>query len=287
MLNAALTHDVDRIAKSYQYGTHLLRNLKKFNSTGIKRQFQSFFKKDTYWNFEDIMDIEDKYKVKSTFFFLNETINFNPFKPSNWPLSLGRFDVRIPRVMEMIRLLDNQNWEIAVQGSYLSYRDQSLLKQEKKILEEIVGHEILGVRQHYLNVDDNTWNLQRNVGFKYDSSFGYSDKVGFINSKFKPFFPLNDHFVVFPLVIMDGPFMNLGNEKWHFFDKIIEDTQNNDALLVIDWHSNNFSEYDFPGYRETFIEIIQRLIDQGSRFYTLGGYYYKNIESKLNDENTE
>ena len=281
MLKVSITHDVDRIYKSYQYITHLLSHLRNFNSRGVILQIKSFFKKNTYWNFEDILDIENKYNVKSTFFFLNETIGFEPLNPTNWPLSLGRYNTKSPKIIDIIQKLDKKDWEIAVQGSYNSYKDQELLKNEKSILEEIVGHKIAGVRQHYLNFDENTWKIQQIIGFKYDSSFGFADQVGYKNSQYGPFRPFNDHFMVFPLVIMDGPFMNLGKDKWKIFHEIIHDTRSNDALLVVDWHTNNFSKYDFPDYRDTFIEMIERLISEGSKFFTLEEYYHHQELSNL------
>ena len=70
-----LTHDVDRVKKTYQYLTRFEHFLKKLE---IKNAFNEIFcflkfyfskdpKKDPYWNFEIIMEIERKFGVRSTF----------------------------------------------------------------------------------------------------------------------------------------------------------------------------------------------------------------------------
>ena len=273
MIKVAITHDVDRTVKTYQYFTHSLRHFKKSEHQAIARQLQSIFIRNTFWNFEDILDTENFYGVKSTFFFLNESIRFNLLKPSNWQLSLGRYNISQKKIINTIKKIDNLGFEVGVQGSYNSYSNQELLNTEKSILENIVGHEIIGIRQHYLNLTDNTWQLQKNAGFKYDSSLGFTDDIGYKDTRYNYFRPFDDDFVVIPLVIMDGPFMSLNDDKWEKFNTIVKETKEHNALLVLDWHTNNFNELEFPGYRSTFIEILQRLKNDGAKFYTLKEYY--------------
>ena len=62
-----LTHDVDRIRKSYQYITHFIKTGKLYHIASL------FSKKNPYWKFNKIMEIEERYEVRSTFFFLNES----------------------------------------------------------------------------------------------------------------------------------------------------------------------------------------------------------------------
>ncbi len=272
MLRVALTHDVDRTYKSYQYVTYFVKALLNRDTNCALYHFSSLFKNNPYWNFEEIIRIENEFNVKSTFFFLNESIEFNPLSLSNWKLSLGRYDIKSEKIINAIRFLDSNGWEIGVHGSYNSYKNPELLLKEKKILENILGHEVFGVRQHYLNLDEKrTWKYQKELGFKYDASFGYTDSIGFMGKKVIPFKPFSDGFVVFPLPIMDSCFMNTVS-KWEKFQELIDIVLKNNALLVINWHQRSFNRDEFPGYTETYTDIIEKSIDMKAKFFTLGEY---------------
>ena len=268
-LKVALTHDVDRTTKSHQYITHLLRALKKGDLPAARYHATTWNKrKDVYWNFEDILDIENKYGVKSTFFFLIESFPFLFLRPSTWKLSLGRYDIQDERIQQMIQYLDRNGWEIGLHGSYASYNNLELLKEEKHKLESITGHPVKGIRQHYLNLNHQTWGLQQQAGFQYDSSWGFTRDIGFKDDKIKPFHPLNDHFMVFPLAIMDSCYMNTPNRVRKLQD-IIQKCLDHDAVLVINWHSNNFHEKEFTGWKDAYREVIEVCMDYNTRFQTL------------------
>jgi peptidoglycan/xylan/chitin deacetylase (PgdA/CDA1 family) len=272
MIKVALTHDVDRTRKTYQYFTHPLKKLIKLDLNGLLSQIKSYSSTNNYWGFNEIIKIETKYKIKSTFFFLNETLPFNLFKLSNWKLSLGRYDITHPEILKIIKYLDNNGWEIGLHGSFYSYNNKRLLEKEKEVLENIVGHKIIGIRQHFLNLSKNTWDYQNELGFKYDTSWGYSKQIGYKENNIKYFKPLNNEFLVFPLVIMDIAFVNSKN-KWDKFNRLMDITDENDSLLVINWHTNHFNENEFPGFLSTYESVIQKCNNKKAEFKTLGEWY--------------
>ena len=77
------------------------------------------------------MALEDHHKVRSTF-FLNETIPFRFLDKSNWPQSLGRYDINNKKIKDMIVKLDKGGWEIGLHGSIASYNNLDLLQKKKK-----------------------------------------------------------------------------------------------------------------------------------------------------------
>jgi peptidoglycan/xylan/chitin deacetylase (PgdA/CDA1 family) len=274
MLKVALSHDIDRLKKSYQYITYLLREIKNLNYGQIINQLSTIFiQENTFWNLDDIINIENKYNIKSTFFFLNETIPFELFKLKSWQLSLGRYRIEDDKIVQFIIWLDQNGWEVGVHGSYNSFKDLTLLKEEKKILENIIGHEIHGIRQHYLNLNNDTWGIQYNAGFKYDASYGYTNNIGYLENKVKPFYPLsNSDFTVFPLAIMDGCIMNIKDSAQQI-DSIIKQTIEHDGILVLNWHNNYFNAKEFPKYKAMYIYLIEKLFNTGATFDTLINYY--------------
>lgn len=267
-----LSHDVDRTFKSFQFFSHFISNFinKKYNSAFY--QLKSLFKKNHYWGFDKIISIEEKYKVKSTFFFLNESYPFNLIDLSSWKLSLGYYNIFDDVIIRVIRNLDSGGWEIGVHGSYNSYREIALLKKEKKEIESILGHEVNGIRQHFLNLHEDTWFLQREAGFIYDASYGYTDDIGFKNGQYN-LFPLdnrNDFFII-PLVIMDTCLMAKSDPLAHAIS-LIELTEKKNGCLVLNWHQRMFCEREFPHYTKLYIDIIEECQKRNARFLTLGEY---------------
>jgi peptidoglycan/xylan/chitin deacetylase (PgdA/CDA1 family) len=276
MFKVALSHDVDRTLKTYQTFSHGLKSVAKLDFNAFLFHCKTFYDKEVYWNFEDIIDIENSFGVKSTFYILNESIPFNLLNIKNWKLSLGRYDIQEERVKKMIQFLDQNGWEIGVHGSYLSYKNLDLLKSEKQQLQKIVGKEIIGIRQHYLNLDQNTWALQKKAGFLYDSSFGHTRDIGFKENKIEPFHPFNDDFTVYPLVLMDSCFANKEN-RWEYLNKIISQAIENKGIITINWHNNNYNEVEYPHYRQNYIDLIKILLDRGGNFTTLKDLYLNKI----------
>ena len=272
MLRVALSHDVDRVKKSYQYITGIIRSIITSDLKQVKNHCSSVFRHEPYWNFSKIIEIENDYGIKSTFFFMNETIRFNLFDISNWKLSLGRYKLNNPSVVELVKWLDRNGWEIGLHGSFLSFKNINLLLSEKELLEKIVGHEINGIRQHYLNLDENTWEIQKEIGFKYDSTFGYTREIGFKDNVYNYFQPFGDDFIVFPLIIMDDCFMKK-RDKWNEFLKIVDIASGKESLLVINWHQRVFNEKEFPEYLTFYVKILNELKRKGAKFYRLSDYY--------------
>lgn len=251
-----LTHDVDRVKKTYQYITHFVKTKDLYH-------IKSFFtrKHDPYWNFEKIMNIEEKYGVRSTFFFLNESKRFNVFRPDDWKLSLGRYNFNEEKIAEIIQKLHAGGWEIGLHGSYESYKNKELLVIEKKLLEDILSDEVIGIRQHYLNLSTpDTWRIQENVGFNYDSSFGSSNEIGFKENKYLPFRPFNNSFLVLPLTIMDSALFQKNEsveDAWVKCRELIKQAKKHSALLTVLWHQRVFNEKEFSNWSLIYEELIK------------------------------
>lgn len=265
MIKVALTHDVDRTKKTYHYVTGIIKALSKGDISKAYYHFNSFFGKEPYWDIYEIAEIEKSYGLRSSFYMLDESIRFNPFKPSTFVLAKGRYDLFEDKIQEAIRYLDANGWEIGLHGSFNSYNNKNLLKKEKDRLESILEHKVIGTRQHHLNLDEKiTWKIQEELGFKYDSTWGDNYGIGFRDNRINPFYPNNSDFKVFPLVIMDFCFMKTKN-KWDKFNELVDIAEKNNAVLVVNYHTAIFNEKEFPGYKSSYIKILEESIKRGAR----------------------
>lgn len=256
-----LTHDVDRPYKTFQSPYYAIteRDLSHLKSLVTSEQ--------PYWQFEEIMAIEDELDVRSSFYFLNEKTLFSDkgisewLKPENWKLYLGRYDISDPEIVDMIKKLDQRGWEVGLHGSFESWEDIRRLRYEKEGLESILGDQLVGGRQHYLNLErPTTWEYHREIGLQYDASLGSSAEYGF-EYGYKPIRPFDDDFLVLPLTIMEEPLMSQNStieEAKVEVDALIEEAAEYDAVMTALWHPRFFNSDEFPGYREVYIHLIEK-----------------------------
>jgi peptidoglycan/xylan/chitin deacetylase (PgdA/CDA1 family) len=272
MLKVALTHDVDRIDKTFQHITRFGNSIRQLSKYNLSAWLGHLFNPKAYFMIRDLIEIEEKYNVRSTFFFLQESIPFNILRISNWPLSLGYYNLDDQRLRRLYPVLLSGGWEIGLHGSYLSYESSELLSREKELLENVIESPVFGIRQHFLNLSPDTWENQEKAGFKYDASWGYTRNIGFKENKFGAFKPLeNSAFTVFPLALMDFCVMAKKEYTKEVIDTI-EKSIANEGILVLNWHQRTFNDFEFPGYRRVYEEIINICRDFNATFFTLNSY---------------
>jgi hypothetical protein len=234
-----------------------------------------------YWQFQNIMELERELGVTSAFYFLNEKMLFhkpihNWIRPEAWRLYLGRYDIHDPAITEVIRELDAGGWEVGLHGSYDSYRDPKRLEHEKRELEAIVGHSIIGCRQHYLNLTQPwTWQYQSDIGLRYDASLGHADAYGF-RGQYKPIRPFGDRFVVFPLTLMETSLPDVDSEPeraWSECERLLTEAYENTAVMTVLWHPRYFNEQDYPWFGRLYRRLIRRAQALGAWIGSPGEYY--------------
>jgi peptidoglycan/xylan/chitin deacetylase (PgdA/CDA1 family) len=261
-----LTHDVDRPYKTYQSLYYAVMNRAPRHLLDVLPW------REPYWQFERIMDIESNLGVRSAFYFLEEQhLSERPVKtwldPESWKLYLGRYDIEDRDIVSVIKRLDEGGWEVGIHGSYESFRDEERLRAEKETIESVLGHEVLGGRQHYLNLDrPATWERQASVGLCYDTSLGSSAGFGFEHG-YEPIRPFDDEFTVFPLTVMELTLSSPTTEyeqAWSECEQLLDEAKENNAVMTALWHPSYFCERDFPNFGEIYERLIRRALDMGA-----------------------
>lgn len=254
-----LTHDIDDV---YPPCSHTilssLCHIKNLDFNGLKKQL---FWKDKgkesspYWNFKEIMKLENKYDGKSSFYFLSTDKDIH------------RFRYNIEELENELGFIADNGCEIGLHGGYYSYNNLEYIQKEKKRLEKVAGKEVIGYRNHYLMFKfPDTWELLAKAGFKYDTTLGYSDMVGFRNGLCFPFKPFNINtneeinILEIPLIIMDGALfssLTSSGKAWEDAKILIDTVEKYNGVLTLLWHN---SAFNCP-FREKTFKFYKRILE--------------------------
>lgn len=200
--------------------------------------------KNPYQNLKETIKLEKKYNATSSFYFLADESRYELEYIDN----------------ELGYIVDN-GWEVGLHGGYNTYIDINAINQEKEELKKIVNREILGYRSHYLQFRiPDTWMLLSKAGFRYDTTLGFAEVVGFRNGMCHPFKPfnldLNKEINIFeiPPTIMDNTlfeYMNLDSEyAWKMIKTLIDTVEKFNGIITIVWHNKSMTDLKLNIYEK-------------------------------------
>ena len=258
-----LSHDVDDIYPPLSHkALASLYSLKDLNFPQMNKYLFWEFRgrrSSPYINFQQIIELEKKYGAKSTFYFM--AADRDP----------RRFRYNIGEITGEIQEIYSQGWDIGLHGGYYTFNDFDAIRKEKARLENTLQAEVLGYRNHYLRFSvPETWSYLERCGFKYDSTYGHNNAVGFRNGMCHPFQPLDlisgQQFEIYeiPLHIMDGTLFGLSRnneETWNIARELIDQAEKCHGVLTVLWHNDAFN----CPFRTRWQETYERLLDYGRK----------------------
>lgn len=255
-----LTHDIDGVYQSIpSKGLATLQSLKKGKLTEAFHSIARIrSKKLPLCNFSIIMDLEENYNAKSTFFFMAEC-------PGERDYTYNIEDLE----SEIGEIID-RGWEVGLHGGHTTYLTAQEMRKKKERLEKITHKPVLGYRNHFLRfrVPD-TWECLSKAGFQYDATFGYADCAGFRNGMCHPYRPFNlnknheiDIFEI-PLTVMDGTmnhtYMRLdGKSKWEFIKMLIDRVAVWHGVFTLLWHNSYMEGENLELYEKILVYCNER-----------------------------
>ena len=214
-----LSHDVDW-RKQGPPLEHVLSRKDRFDP----ELFEKTKPEELYRNIPEYMEIEEKFDVRSTFFFRTFYENGD-----------------VIDYEDDIKQLQKSNWEIGLHTKPSSVDDLNEISLEKEKLESITGRQIIGNRVHFLNYNTELLNKLEKLGFSYDSSLRHSKDR--IDEKEMGYSRINGMFE-FPVTLMDAylfTHMKIQEEKIiSEFKKTLDlgrSLSKNNVISVI-WHDN-------------------------------------------------
>ena len=254
-----LTHDIDVTYQSVRSkGISALRALKNGKpSRPVQSISRMRSKKLPFCNFAEIMDLEEKFGAKSTFFFMSES-------PGEQDYSYDIKDLE-PEISESV----DRGWEVGLHGGHGTYLNPEEMREKKERLEKVAGKPVIGYRNHYLRFKvPDTWEYLSQAGFKYDTTLGYADCVGFRNGMCHPFRPFNLNtgreidIVEIPLVVMDGTldrYMRLDASKaWELIRRLIDNIEQCHGIFTLLWHNTYMDDKRLGFYEKILAYCLEK-----------------------------
>tara|TARA_Y100000996_G_scaffold411246_1_gene395036 strand:- start:51 stop:818 length:768 start_codon:yes stop_codon:yes gene_type:complete len=179
---------------------------------------------DLYRNIPQYMELEEKFRIRSTFFFrtLYENGNVDDYEDD-------------------IQTLQRGNWEIGLHTDPQSVNDIEKIKEEKEKLESLTRKPIVGNRVHFLNYNAELPKRLKQLGFLYDSSLRHSkDKIDEKEMGYSEI----DGIIEFPVTLMDAylfTHMRIKEEQIiSEFQKTLDIGRNlsKKNIISVIWHDN-------------------------------------------------
>lgn len=271
-----LTHDVDAVSAYSLKQSSRSRCSQLLNDRGVFQKAKSFVgigidlaragirggQKDPLHCYERWLEVEKEIDAKSTFFFWPGLSAVTKRHHTDCAYELYDpvvFDNQRCTVAEMLREINRRGWEIGLHPSWYSFDDGDELKRQKEAMEEAVGHEIVSIRQHYLHYDIRvTPAVHAKAGFKYDSTLGFNDNIGFRFGTCYPWYlydlkaekelPIKE----IPLIIQDGAMLNPSkgmrldeDTAFQYIEQITEALEKAGGVLTLLWHTNHIIKPDW------------------------------------------
>jgi peptidoglycan/xylan/chitin deacetylase (PgdA/CDA1 family) len=221
---------------------------------------------DPNWRFAEIVEEESAHGARSTFFVM---AGHGHRADGAAPESYDRLR---PRLVET---LVETGAEIGLHGSYLAAEDLDRLARERALLAQLDGP-LVGHRYHYLRVDPHR-NLVPlvDVGFRYDTSLGFPDALGFRAGIAHPFRPWDlernrpADLVEVPLAVMDA---TLAEERYEGLSaeaakprifSLLDWAAENGAGFSILWHPERFDAPSSRGWDRLYFDVIDAVRERG------------------------
>ena len=279
-----LTHDVDHVSSRSprQRFRQTFRTFRLQSQTSKIKAARIFLRNgawslkaatspgvDPFHCVERWLEFESSVGARSTFFLLPEQVSTPHQTDGEYAYSdVVRFDGQRCTVAEMMREIHRRGWEVGLHAAWYAFDDVSELRRQKEQVEQVVGEDIVSVRQHFLHHDIRvTPRCHADAGFLYDSSIGLNDDIGF---RFGTSYPWSMYdlkaddtlpVMEIPLVIQDvalfRPDRGLGLDEEAAFDASVEIAAQVEAVggvLTIIWHPDSI-------VKESWWNVYRRLVE--------------------------
>lgn len=217
--------------------------------------------KDPYDTYSYITEIASRVNRIICFVLLADWSKYN--KNINWKNEQYR---------SLIRGL-NSVGGMGIHPSYESSKNENILEKEIFRLEQIVGHEIVKSRQHFLRFRiPDTYEMLLSQGIQREFSMGFADETGFRAGTSFPFrfFNLRTNsetsLLIFPFAYMDGVLkdklrLNPSQAQAHV-ESLVNEVKAVGGVFMCIWHNSSINDFgEWSGWRSVLdhnLSLVER-----------------------------
>jgi hypothetical protein len=265
----ALTHDIDELHRFPMNVLDTARYVAGRVPLGTPRlgallhdfvQTTTHRKADEYNCLQEMAAWEVSTGLSASYYFLGEN--------SGWHGADYCMDE--PGVVSDVQALAAMGHEVGFHAGISTYEDMSKFESELSSVESL-GIPVAGGRQHYLRWKTPlTWRLWEQAGLGYDATLGYSKVAGFRCGSCLPFKPYDIEMDremslwEWPLMFMDATYRLSWGEGTVVLQHLVQQCSQYGGVLVLLWHSANWSDLYASPLRHHFQELIVGAMTQGT-----------------------
>jgi len=214
-----------------------------------------------------VLEVEQRHGVPSTWFVLCGT-------PTLASLRAGdlTYAPESRAATAILRDLIARGCEIGLHGSFATADRPALFGEQRTRLEQLTGHPVRGVRQHFLRMQPGaTQHGMLASGFHYDATYGFPDRNGF-RLGVADVIPAWDASAERPLALEEVPlcWMDRALSKYRGVEepdawvadgiRMARECREVEGVWVGVWHPNLTPALGFPGAPAAFGGLVERLV---------------------------
>lgn len=242
-----ITHDIDEIDRC--------PSRKKSKLECIKYVLSHIVLKPYGDNIDTILNIENEKSIKSTFYLFSEYSQ------------KSHFDNIIDKIKHM-------GHEIGLHGSPQAALDKKDFIAEKQELQEKIGKEISGHRQHTLTrafSNPKTLQIINDCNLKYDVSIASNENFGFKSGICYPYHPFDlDNKSKFEFLEIPSSYMDWtglyryfnGAQHVEIISKLNKIVERYNGCLALSFHNSYINKRLYPEIYETFLKTLDYVLEK-------------------------
>ena len=264
-----LSHDADRLTgRDHLWQGHLYWWAKALQCALRARWTDAgrWLKLSTFWLtrnddpvfcFDDWMKVEEEAGARSTFFFFGLVRALSK--------DGRRYAAEDPRLKELIARMTAGGWEAGVHFTPRGHLDPQSLSAQRNRLSAAAGSPIRSARHHFLTTSyPASWQAYGEAGIDVASNVGYrSGRNGFRAGTCWPYAPEasgpSDPLIEIPFHIIDAKTIPDPPAQAAVFADFVAHAKRVGGVIVVNYHTDLFSEELAPGVAESYRQILQQI----------------------------